>query len=74
MSKFKQRQALAGLDNLRIYTFICPVYDQCHFYVASKAPWFEINDDLPKYAELPPRSGNTGRITGPKRMNRTTRN
>jgi hypothetical protein len=26
-----------------------------HFYVASKAPWFEITDDLPQHAELPPR-------------------
>jgi hypothetical protein len=24
--------------------------------VASKAPWFEITDDLPQHAELPPHS------------------
>jgi hypothetical protein len=24
-----------------------------HIYVASKAPWFEITDDLPQYDELP---------------------
>jgi hypothetical protein len=26
-----------------------------HIYVASKAPWFEITDDLPRFAEMPPR-------------------
>jgi hypothetical protein len=26
---------------------------QAHIHVASKAPWFEITDDLPQYAELP---------------------
>jgi hypothetical protein len=25
-----------------------------HIYVASKAPWFEITDDLPQHAEMPP--------------------
>jgi len=24
-----------------------------HVYVASKAPWFTIADDLPQFAELP---------------------
>jgi hypothetical protein len=24
-----------------------------HVYVASKAPWFTISDDLPQFAELP---------------------
>lgn len=27
---------------------------QSHFFVASKAPWYEITDDLPQYAEYPP--------------------
>jgi hypothetical protein len=27
---------------------------QAHIYVASKAPWFEITDDVPQYAEMPP--------------------
>jgi len=27
-----------------------------HIYVASKAPWFEIADELPQHAEFPPRS------------------
>jgi hypothetical protein len=27
---------------------------QAHIYVASKAPWFEITDDLPQYPEGPP--------------------
>jgi hypothetical protein len=26
-----------------------------HIYVDSKAPWFEITDDLPQFAEMPPR-------------------
>jgi hypothetical protein len=26
---------------------------QCHIHVASKAPWFEITDDLPQFDELP---------------------
>ena len=28
-----------------------------HIFVGSKAPWFEITDDLPKYDELPPSAG-----------------
>jgi hypothetical protein len=27
---------------------------QAHIYVTSKAPWFEISDDLPQYPEAPP--------------------
>ncbi|HVY66342.1 MAG TPA: GFA family protein [Gammaproteobacteria bacterium] len=27
---------------------------QAHIYVASKAPWFDITDDLPQFAEMPP--------------------
>lgn len=27
---------------------------QAHIFVASKAPWFDITDDLPRYAEAPP--------------------
>ena len=26
---------------------------QAHIYVGSKAPWFEISDDLPQFEELP---------------------
>jgi hypothetical protein len=26
---------------------------QCHIFVGSKAPWFEIADALPRHAELP---------------------
>jgi hypothetical protein len=25
-----------------------------HIFVASKAPWFEITDDLPQYETVPP--------------------
>jgi hypothetical protein len=26
-----------------------------HIYVDSKAPWFEITDDWPQFAQMPPR-------------------
>jgi hypothetical protein len=29
------------------------VRPQMHVYVASKAPWFIISDDLPQFSELP---------------------
>jgi hypothetical protein len=29
------------------------IQPQLHVYVASKAPWFTISDDLPQFAELP---------------------
>ena len=28
-----------------------------HIFVGSKAPWFDIHDDLPQHAEFPPGSG-----------------
>jgi hypothetical protein len=31
-----------------------PLRPACHVFVGSKAPWFEITDDLPQYAEFPP--------------------
>ena len=31
-----------------------PVRPACHVFVGSKAPWFEITDDLPQYAEYAP--------------------
>jgi hypothetical protein len=31
-----------------------PIGPACHVFVGSKAPWFEITDDLPQYAEYPP--------------------
>lgn len=39
--------ALALLDNP-------PIRPALHCFVGSKAPWFEITDDLPQYAEYPP--------------------
>jgi hypothetical protein len=42
--------ALGGLDDDP------GIRPERHFFVASKAPWFEITDDLPQHAELPPRS------------------
>jgi hypothetical protein len=38
---------LAILDNP-------PVRPALHCFVGSKAPWFDITDDLPQYAEYPP--------------------
>ena len=31
-----------------------PVRPACHVFVGSKAPWFEITDALPQYAEYAP--------------------
>jgi len=31
-----------------------PVWPELHCFVASKAPWFEITDDLPQYPDYPP--------------------
>jgi hypothetical protein len=31
-----------------------PARPELHCFVASKAPWFEITDDLPQYPEYPP--------------------
>jgi hypothetical protein len=31
-----------------------PVRPACHTFVASKAPWFDITDDLPQYSGYPP--------------------
>lgn len=28
----------------------------CHIFVASKAPWYEISDDLPQFDEFPPKA------------------
>jgi hypothetical protein len=39
--------ALALLDDPQ-------VAPECHVFVGSKAPWFEITDDLPRHAEYPP--------------------
>jgi hypothetical protein len=33
-----------------------PVRPQCHVFVGSKAPWFEITDDLPQHEEYAPSS------------------
>jgi hypothetical protein len=33
-----------------------PVRPQCHVFVGSKAPWYEITDDLPQYEEYAPSS------------------
>jgi hypothetical protein len=32
------------------------ILPRAHIFVGSKAPWFEIRDDLPQYAEYPPDS------------------
>jgi hypothetical protein len=33
-----------------------PARPECHVFVGSKAPWFEITDDLPRHAEYPPQA------------------
>jgi hypothetical protein len=30
------------------------VRPSCHIFVGSKAPWYEITDELPQFAEFPP--------------------
>ena len=32
------------------------VRPESHIFVGSKAPWFEITDDLPQFTELPPQA------------------
>jgi hypothetical protein len=32
------------------------IHAKCHVFVADKAPWFEITDDLPQYEGYPPPS------------------
>lgn len=36
---------------------------QAHYWVGSKAPWFEISDALPRFEEAPPRSARIYHIT-----------
>ena len=47
---------LKGLVHLRLGTlFDSPsLTPQAHVLVGSKAPWFEITDDLPQFESLPP--------------------
>ena len=33
-----------------------PARPECHVFVGSKAPWFEITDDLPRHTEYPPQA------------------
>jgi hypothetical protein len=32
------------------------VKPQCHVFVSDKAPWYDITDDLPQFAEYKPQS------------------
>jgi hypothetical protein len=52
VSKFDAYPALLGLP-LGALDDDPGVRPQMHVYVASKAPWFTITDDLPQFAELP---------------------
>jgi hypothetical protein len=47
---------LKGLVHLRLGTLMDSpgVKPQAHVLVGSKAPWFEITDDLPQFEHLPP--------------------
>ena len=43
-----------------------PVRPQYHVFVGSKAPWFQITDELPQYAEYPPEFGASGVARAPR--------
>jgi hypothetical protein len=42
---------VASLDSTKPLFAVAPEY---HVFIGGKAPWFEITDDLPRYAEYPP--------------------
>ena len=46
-----------------------PLRPQGHVFVGSKAPWYEITDDLPQHAEYPPQFG-MGGVAQPARPTR----
>lgn len=52
-----KRDSLPDVVRVRIGTLDSKVSSKpsCHIFVASKAEWFEIDDDLPQYAEIEPK-------------------
>ena len=52
---YSRRPATPEVLRLRIGTLDTPIADKptAHIFVASKAEWDEIHDDLPQYAERP---------------------
>ena len=52
---------LKGLAHLRLGTLMDSpsLTPQAHVLVGSKAPWFEITDNLPQFEDLPPVTPNT---------------
>jgi hypothetical protein len=52
---------LKGLVHLRLGTLMDSpsLMPQAHVLVGSKAPWFEIADNLPQFEDLPPVTPNT---------------
>jgi hypothetical protein len=52
LTKFDSDQSVLSLP-LGLLDNDPGIRPQRHVYVASKAPWFTISDDLPQFAELP---------------------
>jgi hypothetical protein len=52
---FSKRDAMPELLRLRLGTLDTPVTAKptAHIFVAEKAEWYDICDDLPQYAERP---------------------
>ena len=52
---FSKRDSMPGMVRLRIGTLDTPVPDKpaAHIFVADKAEWFDICDDVPQHAERP---------------------
>ena len=52
---YSRRPSMPDIIRLRIGSLDTVIKDKpvAHIFVASKAPWFEINDDLPQYDERP---------------------
>jgi len=54
VTKFKSKPEVYGfaLGTLDTDPGVKP---ECHVFVSDKAPWHEITDELPQYAEYPPK-------------------
>ncbi len=52
---FSRRDATPEMVRLRVGSLDTPVTSrvESHIFVSQKAPWFEIGDDAPQYAERP---------------------
>jgi hypothetical protein len=52
LSRFEQNKSVYGLP-LGALDDDPGVKPTMHIYVSSKAPWYDVTDDLPQFAELP---------------------